>query len=107
MEEFTAAVDMTLTVMLGICLVAVGALLVTLLTDARTYYQVRGIRHCNKWTYTIDKGIRFGKPNDNTYEKNYLEVWFRTKDQAEAYLMTLELQNENRTFTLQAEEPQS
>ena len=89
-QQFTEAFYLTGATILGIGLILLGGLLLSVCTDTRTYYQIRGIHHNNKWIYTIDKMIQFGKPNDQvSYEKNYFVVWFRDKEQAEAYLNTL------------------
>ena len=82
---------------LALSLFASGILFITLITDTRTYSQIRGILHQKKWEYTIDKMIKFEKPNDVISQDGYLEVWFKEKQQAEAYLLTLRNQKNNQT----------
>lgn len=95
-QTFSEAFYLTGAVLLGIGLVALGSLLLMTVTDTRTYYQIRGIKHNKKWTYTIDKMIKWGKPDDEIDdEEKYFTIWFRNKDQAEAYLLTLRQQIHN------------
>ena len=90
-QAFSEAFYLTGATILGLGLVLLGVLIIALWADVRTYYQVRGIWQCGKWDYSIDKMLKFGKPEDNiSQEEGYIEVWFREKDQAEKYLQTLE-----------------
>lgn len=94
-QAFSEAFYLTGATILGLGLVLIGALIITLCTDVRTYYQIRGIFHREEWNYTIDKIIKAGKPDDNiSPEEGYIEVWFREKDKAEDYLMTLQQKTE-------------
>lgn len=89
MDSFDTGFVMALGVILAICLLFLGAILAATFADARSYYQVRGVFHRGTWIYSIDKVLKFGKPDDDVDEENYLEVWFRSEEDAAMYLASL------------------